>query len=73
MPFEFTEYHAKLIEETHDKVIKIETIIGNGTQGLFQQVRNNTKAITKIWLILAFIAGGGGLGLGIIELIKFMR
>ena len=71
MAFEFTEKHAQLIQETHDKVNGIELVLKgyNGKQGLCWQVDNNTKAINKLWIVLAFLGGGGGISFGLIKLI----
>ena len=63
------------LEEKIDQLIKdvsdIKTLLGGylGNPGLVKQVENNRKAITKIWLCLAFAAGGGGITAGLIKLL----
>ena len=71
MSFEFTERHAQLIQETYDKISSIEIVLKgyNGNPGLVERVESNTKAINKIWIVLAFFAGGGGVSFGIIKLL----
>jgi hypothetical protein len=48
----------------HDLLLEVHsTLLGtNGQGGLCRQVDKNTKAINKIWILLAIIiaAGGGG-------------
>ncbi len=67
---ELTQEHLIMIQETHDKIIRIETLLGNGDAGLCRQVSTNTKRINSLCIILAFIGGGGGVALGVVELLK---
>ena len=60
---------VKAIRETHDKVIKIMTLLkGNGGEGLLQKADNNRKRITRIEIIIAGLLGSGGIGYGIFRL-----
>jgi len=74
MAFEFTERHAELLEDTHNKVSDIEIVLKgyNGKNGLLKQVATNTKSITRVWLTFAFIGGGGGVTLGVAKLIELV-
>ena len=51
--------------ETHDKVIKIEAILGDGNTGLCQDVKSNTRRLNKLEITVAAIIGSGALGGGI--------
>ena len=68
-----------LLRETHDTVIELKTtLLGmNGDEGLFGEIKKNTKEIksnrkdlTRIKIILGVLLAAGGLtGAGIAELI----
>jgi len=68
-----TAKDVKAIRETHDKVIKIMTLLkGNGGEGLLQKADNNRKRITRVEIIIAAILGSGALGGGAYGLIQLI-
>jgi len=69
---ELTDHDIKAIHETHDKVIRIDTILGNSGKGLIHDVSNNKKKIERIQLILVSIVSSGALGGGILGLVKML-
>jgi len=69
---ELTEKELQAIHETHDAVIRLETIIGNGEQGLYVEVRNHGKRITRIEIILAALVGSGVLGTASFQIVKLL-
>jgi hypothetical protein len=48
----------------HDLLVEIHGVVlgTNGQGGLYRQVKENTKAIFRLWVILAIILAGGGGG-----------
>lgn len=59
----------------HDLLIEVHSVLlgSNGQDGLCRQVARNTKAISRLWVILAIIvalSGGGGYALAREILIK---
>lgn len=64
----------KKLDETHDTVIKLKTVLlgANGQPGLVDQVIGNTKRSTRNTLILTAIISSGGLGGGIFGIIKLI-
>ena len=59
----------------HDRITQIHAVlIGvNGNPGLVKLVDRNTKAIQKLWILMAIILASLGGGVyGIIELLKGM-
>ena len=72
MPNKSFEEYLDLIAEIHTKVKNIEQVLKgyDGNPGLCKIVESNRKAITKIWIIIAFVLGGGGFTFGIAELVK---
>ncbi len=69
---EFTKRELDAIHATHDMVIRIDTILGNGDKGLCHDVRCHNKRINRIELFLAFLIGCGMLGGGTVGLLKFL-
>lgn len=69
---EITEREITAIHDTHDKVIKIETILGNGDKGLSHEVREHAKKIRIIEITLASLFGSGILGGGIFGVVKLL-
>jgi len=65
----FTEKHAELLQETHDKVLIVVERLGNGKQGLCDDVRSNTEKIESLteyfWVTLGILIGTGVLGGGV--------
>lgn len=60
----------------HDILIEIHTILlgANGQDSLCRKVEKNTKAIAKIWIIIAIIlASLGGGGYGVLEILRTLR
>ena len=56
----------------HDLIIEMHTVLlgTDGHLGLCKQVEKNTKAINKIWIIIAVIAASmGGCVYGILQAI----
>lgn len=56
----------QLLEETHDIVIRLETVVlgGNGgDKGLYGKVENQGKELFKLkryfWTVVGFLAGSG--------------
>ena len=52
----------------HDMLMDIHTVLlgTNGQGGLYRQVKDNTKNINRIWIVLAVLAasvGGGTWGI----------
>ena len=66
---EITEKEINAIHETHDKVIRIETILDNG---LIDEVENQGKQIRRVELIIALFIGSGVLGGGAFGLFKLL-
>jgi len=58
---EITEKEIEAIHSTHDKVIRMETMLGNGNAGLCHAVRDHQKRIRIIEITLAILLGGSGL------------
>jgi len=60
---ELTEQDLEMIRETHDKVIRIDTLLGNGEKGLCYDVRRHQKAISQLtiqfWLLVGLLIGTG--------------
>ena len=66
---ELTTEDIKAIHETHDKVIVIETLLGNGIGGLLEDHKNLKKDYydfkRQVLTVFAFMVGSGILGVGI--------
>lgn len=63
---ELTKREIDAIHETHDKVIELVSIIGNGdNKGLCYETRSLRRRITRLEIVLAAIIGSGTLGGGI--------
>lgn len=69
---ELTERDLVNISETHDAVIKLVTIIGDGDEGLCGEVRNHSKRLSRIEMVIAGIIGSGVLGGGAIGIVKLL-
>jgi hypothetical protein len=54
---------VKKIDETHDAVIELRTLLigKNGAPGLCKTAEDHARRISRLELILAFAAGGGGI------------
>jgi hypothetical protein len=71
---ELTPELAKTITDTHDTIIELRTLLigKDGADGLCKQVEKHDGRIHRIELILAFVAGGGGLTGGIIGISRLL-
>ncbi len=69
---ELTEKDLEAIHDTHDKVIKIDTILGNGGKGLCYEVQEHGKRINRVELVIVSLCSSGVLGGGILGLIKWL-
>jgi hypothetical protein len=59
---EFTQADRTMLQETHDSVTKIQTLlVGEDGGGLCKRVESHSKRIRCIELVLACAAGAGGL------------
>ena len=70
---DITEREIEAIHDTHDKVIRIETILGDGDAGLLHEVKDQGKKIRRVEIIIASLVGSGILGggaLGIMQLVS---
>mgnify|MGYP001613862941 CR=1 FL=1 len=69
---EITEKDLDAIHDSHDKIIRIDTLLGNGEKGLCYDVRCHQHRITRLELGIAFLVGTGTIGGGIYGLIKLL-
>jgi len=69
---EITEREINAIHETKEKVVRIDTLLGNGDRGLCHDVRTSKQRIQRIELIIAFSFGSAGLGGGIVAVVKLL-
>ena len=69
---ELQERDIEAIHETHDKVIRIETLLGNGDEGLLHDVAENKKKINRVELVIVGLCSSGALGGGILGMIKWL-
>ena len=57
------------LDETHDSIIRIETLLGNGDKGLCYDVRclssSHYRLKRNFWIFTSFLAGSGVLGGGL--------
>ena len=60
------------LRETHDKVIKIETLLGNGNEGLCYDVKCTKQRVSRLELIIVGLISSGALGGGILGLVKWL-
>jgi len=73
---ELTEAEKKAIQETHDTVIQLKTIlIGvNGDEGLVGEIkdlhRNHNKLKQSFWTLVGILVGSGFIGGGLWGLLK---
>jgi len=67
---EITEREIEAIHDTHDKIIRIETILGDGDEGLCHEVNEHQKRIHRIEIVIASLVGSGILGTGIWGLLR---
>ena len=69
-----TPDEKKIIDETHDTVITLKTVLlgANGNKGLSDIVEEHTKKINRITMILVGISSSGLLGTGIWGIVKVM-
>ena len=62
---EFTERHEKALDETHDAVIQIRTVLlgVNGDEGLVgivqQVVKEQSKLKKTVWTLIGILVGSG--------------
>jgi len=66
---ELTEEQLRQIQETHDTVLKIDTVLlgGNGSPGFIQQTTDEIKCIKNdhaklkqaFWILIVILAGSG--------------
>ena len=69
---ELTSEDIVALRETHDKVIRIETLLGNDHTGLCYEVRCHNKRIGRLELVIVGIFSSGALGGGVLGLIKWL-
>ena len=69
---ELSQKDIDALWETHDEVIAIKNTLGNGNRGLCHDVKENTRRISRIEILLAFAAGGGGITGGIIGIQRLL-
>lgn len=76
---EFTERHIKLIEESHDTLNTLKSVLlgANGNPGLVKQVNDvcedHQSLKARFWMLVAFLTGLGIIGggtVGALELLK---
>ena len=81
---DLTKEDITAMRETHDIVIRLGTLIGNGDSGMSSDIREHTKAITDLYnrhnklrgrfLLLVGVLGGSGIltggTLALLEAIK---
>ncbi len=65
----------KAIEETHDTVIELKTVLlgKNSDKGLVGQVEEHEKKINRNTIILVAIIASGALGSGIVGLLNLFK
>ena len=62
---DFTEKHEQMLQETHDVVIKLKTVIldSDGHKGLASQVNDVCSSHYRLrrnfWLLIGILAGSG--------------
>ena len=69
---EITEREINAIHETKEKVVRIDTLLGNGDSGLCRDVAVSKNKIHRIEIILAFSFGSAGLGGGVVAAAKLL-
>lgn len=69
---ELQDRDIEAIHETHDKVIRIETLLGNGDKGLLHDVKESKRKINRIELVIVGLCSSGGLAGGILGMIKWL-
>ena len=67
-----TKDDLQRIHDTHDAVIAIKQILGDGHEGLCHDVRCHQKRISHIEIAFAFLVGTGFLTGGTIGLVKLI-
>ena len=71
-----TAEDIKKIRETHDAVIRIVTLLGNGNPGLIATVGQHTKSLNslwqKFWLLVGILVGSGVLAGSIVTALQLL-
>lgn len=73
---ELTDKHVKMIEETHDTVNTLKTVLlgVNGDEGLVgdvkQLARGHQKLCNRVWILIGVLASTGVLSVSVLELFK---
>ena len=78
---ELSDDDIRVIRATHDTVIRLESVIGNGDKGLCSDIRRHGLAIAGLaekhsklsksfWMLVAFLIGAGILGGSLIQALK---
>ena len=64
-----TKDERQKLDETHDSIIRIEVLLGNGDKGLCEDVRRLANSHYRLkknyWVLVSFLAGSGVLGGGL--------
>ncbi len=69
---ELTEKELDAIHDTHDKVIKIDTLLGNGEKGLCYEVRCHNKRIGRIEIVIGGLIASGVITGGGVAIAKLL-
>ncbi len=69
---ELTDNDLKIIHDTHDAVIKITTVLGDGDEGLCGDVKSHSQRLNRIEIVIAGLIGSGVLGGGAIGILKLL-
>ena len=63
---EFTERHEKILQETHDATLKIQTVLlgsDGSDDGLVGDVKRLSESHSRLkrhfWMLIAFLVGSG--------------
>jgi len=59
-----TRDEREKLNNTHDAVIRIETVLGNGDKGICHDVSSLKKKVWRVEIIIALVIGSGILGGG---------
>lgn len=83
---EFTEKHELMLQETHDEILKVSTVLlgANGDRGLVGKVNDNCDHVKvledkhndlsrKFWVLIGILVGSGVLGTSAYELLKVIK
>ena len=68
-----TKEDIATIHATHDEVIRIKTLLGNGDKGLCHDVQCTQKRVNRLELIVVGVFSSGALGGGVFGFIKWLN